>query len=415
MRMRVMAWLAMAWAGSALAQPGQDVGNGGDLIQCRPSTENPFAGTLSLDYVLTYQEDELSAPPTLDASLDRISRLLLEKVPTLHESFRKFRASLFNASNPSFPYLWIPVADGLVNVHDEDLNAAERVPDNCRDGDLIPLAQAVIRQDPAVTGAGSVVIHKYMANALKKLAAESPLQASFLLVHEWLWNLSDNVHRNRMIDRFLHSAALEAMSAEETQAFLKELGLHVPPVLPEDLFDTEHCRVFYAGVDGEIRDRITEYAEEHELPTTVPLALGDFVLKAASQQCDLGTGSCSGWAESDFWERKLGLQRRVATAGYEVASWGNNPFRMLISPYDGKVHELAKCAIGATGDIGCPWLVAPGSHGKFMTVEDRPTTNISLRGWTDGRCAHLRFSSHGGTVGNIRTDWKFALFFWLGH
>lgn len=208
----------------SFAKPlGQDVGNGGDIIICTESTDNELKGNYSLDYVLTYQGLELEEVATWQESVERIANLIKQKVPELYFSFKDFQDDIYNQSY-SRPHVWEAAPFGLTQVNDEKI--AVNLPDNCLVNGKFNLIQAVIRMNPDYTGA-EAQIFKYMPKAVDSINEERPVQASFLFVHEWLWELSKNVDRNRRINRYLHSRAFSGHTPQQVVRELKGMGLPV--------------------------------------------------------------------------------------------------------------------------------------------------------------------------------------------
>ena len=108
------------------------------------------------------------------------------------------------------------------------------IPTNCRQNGKVQIVQAVIRQESKFTGRPpGDLVYRFVPAVLDELESKAPMQLSFLLVHEWLWDVSKNVDRNRRINRFLHSEALEHLSAEAVQAQLAGLGLTAGSRNPE--------------------------------------------------------------------------------------------------------------------------------------------------------------------------------------
>jgi parallel beta-helix repeat protein len=202
---------------------GQNVGNGGNIVVCRVSPENVFNGYYSLDYLLTYPGLEPVAAASWQQSLKRISDLILIKVPELHASLESFRKEVYNTSYNQM-HVWESASFGLLRIDDQEI--AVRLPENCLENDQINVIQAVIRLNPDYSGAETQVF-KYMPAAIDQLEAKDPVQTSFLLVHEWLWELSKNVDRNRRIDRYLHSRAFAEHSSAQALATLRSMGLQL--------------------------------------------------------------------------------------------------------------------------------------------------------------------------------------------
>ncbi|HUP57891.1 MAG TPA: hypothetical protein VM598_10595 [Bdellovibrionota bacterium] len=400
-------WVGMALFAASAAYAGQDVGNGGDLIMCTRSTNNPFEGTLALDYVLTYQRTPLAQVRSLEESLARIEKRLEEKVPGLLESFRKFRASLWNETDPTQNFMWTPVVSGLVNVRDEDIPSAERVPENCRRGLEIPLMQAVIRQDPVVSGSHTLVNHKYMKEKVLEVAAANPIQISFLLVHEWLWNLSDNVNRNRMVDRFLHSTEIDRMSQAEAERYLTSLGLKLPPYVPYLFGDPVCGESLEPGRSNYVEDKARRYAAVHGIPPGERIPLGTFHVRTVRRNCV--NGVCDDWRESDYLASRLQVGRREQVAYLTVTDRGKLTLAGK-APSGEFVHAEANMDFYARFDFA--YLLDP-FDGKPIKIEDNPNQDVRMPGMTDGKCVHLIYRGRGADTGTKWVEWRYALFLWL--
>ena len=206
----------------SVAHGGQDAGNGGNLIVCVPSQANQFQGNYSLDFLLTAETQEPVQVSTIDGSLDRIATLLKAKVPELYRSFRAFRDDLFNTSYSKL-HVWEKAPFGLTRLDDQ--NIIVRLPPNCVKGDEPHLVQAIVRLNPDFSGS-ETQIFKYMPMAIDSIK-DRPLQLSFLLIHEWLWELSKNVDRNRRINAYFHSVAFDQHTAVEVLSELRGMGLRL--------------------------------------------------------------------------------------------------------------------------------------------------------------------------------------------
>jgi hypothetical protein len=400
-------WAGMALFAASAAYAGQDVGNGGDLIMCTRSTNNPFEGTLALDYVLTYQRTPLAQVRSLQESLNRIEKRLEEKVPGLLESFRKFKTSLWNETDPTREFMWTPVVSGLVNVRDEDIPSAERVPENCRRGLEIPLMQAVIRQDPVVSGSHTLVNHKYMKDKVLEVAATNPIQISFLLVHEWLWNLSDNVNRNRMVDRFLHSTEIDRMSQAEAEQYLTSLGLKLPPYVPYLFGDPVCGDSSVPGMGDLVEDKARRYADQHGIPAGERIPLGNFYVRTMRRNCV--NGVCDEWRESDYLASRLQAKQRELLAYLTVTDRGTLG---LYGKASSGEFTYTKGNIDYWARFDIAQLLDPFDN-KPIKIEDNPRQGIRMIGMTDGKCIHLVYSGRGADTGTRWVEWRFATFIWL--
>lgn len=207
---------------------GTDIGNGGDLVKCVPYNANDLFGLYSLDYLVFSRESGASEPPEVkswEESIFGIRRALIDKVPELLPVFDEFVNNILNQDH-SRRQVWEPTDYSLIEINDEQLPVAVKIPVNCRDNGKIQIVQAVIRQHQQFSGAPAIV-YKYMPKVFDKIAAERPLQLSFLLVHEFLWSISDNVDRNRRINWFFHSREFQQMSRTDVLDRLLGMGLDV--------------------------------------------------------------------------------------------------------------------------------------------------------------------------------------------
>jgi len=219
------------------------VGNGGDAIQCQPSNDNKLNGAYSLDYIVTLAnaqgDDGLTPVSSWKDSAERIYNLLLVKTPTLAPYFREFRETVFNKDYTKTK-IWEPTPFGLVEIDDQNITSL--IPANCHKDGKVQITQAVIRQFSEFSGTDKGhIIYKYDPAIVASLDQKSPLQLSMLMVHEWLWDLSQNVDRNRRINRFLHSREIETMAPEAVIDSLKGMGLSIPGV-QSDIFDERICQ-----------------------------------------------------------------------------------------------------------------------------------------------------------------------------
>ncbi|HEY8269762.1 MAG TPA: hypothetical protein VIG33_02660, partial [Pseudobdellovibrionaceae bacterium] len=172
-------------------------------------------------------------------SSERILKILQDKAPTLAPYFKDFRDLVFN-TDYSKTKVWESTPFGLVELDDQNITSL--IPENCKKEGKTQLIQAVIREFQSFSGADiGHIIYKFDPKIVDSLDKKSPLQLSFLMVHEWLWDLSQNVDRNRRINRFLHSREIESMSSEKVIKTLQGMGLTIPDV-QADLFDDQVCQ-----------------------------------------------------------------------------------------------------------------------------------------------------------------------------
>ena len=67
--------------------------------------------------------------------------------------------------------------------------------------------------------------YHYDRESLVKMFKENPLSASFFMIHEWLWDLTDDIEVSRAVNIFLHKSTVDAMPDLEIQLRLISMGL----------------------------------------------------------------------------------------------------------------------------------------------------------------------------------------------
>jgi hypothetical protein len=183
---------------------GVHVGNGGNVIQC--SGKSHFQ---SLDYVLTVdffgKKFGLVKVQSVAESFDRISKILAKKYPNLQPSFLEFVHNIKNTKSGS-NYIW----KGVYDVETAPREMVQ-IPYSCLNHyDSVEIQQAVLRRTPdLVNGVPGPIVFEYDIELLSDLEKTDPLQLSFLMVHEWLWNYTKSPSENRQLDYYLHSTLVE--------------------------------------------------------------------------------------------------------------------------------------------------------------------------------------------------------------
>lgn len=197
--------LLVAFTSLANARGGE-VGNGGDAVFCMHSTDNGLSGWYALDFFAT---DQIVPAKSWSDSTDRIAQALLSKSPEHGKSLLSFLDS-YNKKKVLPPRSWRPSKWGLSDLPDEKL--LERIPHNCyRIRDSQPaIVQAVIREKKS-----HGVVYNFDPNILGELAAKDSAQLSLILVHEWLWDYTDDVRELRFANSLLHSDWLLSASADD--------------------------------------------------------------------------------------------------------------------------------------------------------------------------------------------------------
>lgn len=323
-----------------------DIGSGGDLIRCSPTSENDLNGLYSLDYIVAPAKD-YARIKTWQESMKRIRKILADKLPELTDSFSTFHDDIFNTELKR-DHIWEPTPYALIELSDENLDLAVKIPDNCRNNKNVLLIQAVIRQSKSYSGTDTIVF-KYMQKALDEVT--DPLQLSFLFVHEWLWSLSDNVDRNRRINALLHSRTIEDMDEFDLRFTLERLGFVFPK-------STRNRRAFKKVID-EIE--FVPLKERYEIATR-PVKLKE-------------------WKEGT--ELMLSMFSRLATGGLSRSSPQSAP------NCEGNDCPVANISLEDAKDFS--WLLSEGIGSyEYRLPTDAELENLAKRSesmgiweWTD--------------------------------
>ena len=194
---------------------GVAVGNGGDVVMCQGETSY-----VSLDYLLAREEFgydvKLVKTKGLEASLNRIYSMLVQKLPSLAPSFKEYRTQILN-TDPSKRYLW-KARNWIDDVDDED---AKRLPWHCHNWNGSMHGRQIIVRKALPSGQVVFEYDRSLYNEMKN----SSRQLSFILVHEWLWNHTSRASHNRRVNYFLHANFMEQLSSQEVQERVLDYGL----------------------------------------------------------------------------------------------------------------------------------------------------------------------------------------------
>ncbi|WP_413290944.1 hypothetical protein [Bdellovibrio sp. HCB337] len=202
------------------------VGNGGDAVFCRSSENNSFKGYYALDYLMTLTNaNEVASVKSWEASRDRIRALLAKGAPSLLESFDSFLGDLDNQVDWTKKRIWLSAPHGLVDIQDEQIR--RKLPENCGWKNLGSIEQEMV-QVVVRNKQPHIVRYEYDEEVFNKLKA-APVQISFLLVHEWLWDHSEDPQIIRWTNQFLHSQHAETLSASDFNTSLVNIGITAKP------------------------------------------------------------------------------------------------------------------------------------------------------------------------------------------
>jgi hypothetical protein len=204
---------------------GNTVGKGGDTIKCEPTSLNDFNGHYTLDYLLEYNSGEFHL--SQDTNFEKMKAKLqqyfgLEQVE-LAQSLENFSGSLFK-QDEAMGRVWKKSETPLYDIKDEEI--IKRIPENCLVLEagifVLKLRQTVIRQTVK-----NYVEYHYDEEILIQQKQQNPVQYSFFLVHEWLWDFTRNIESLRKLNWLLHSSQLEKMSKGDFKLFLEKINFGI--------------------------------------------------------------------------------------------------------------------------------------------------------------------------------------------
>ncbi len=207
-----------SWAGGSL------IGNGGDTIFCKSSNLNAFQGHYTLDYLLKYKTEEalFDQEIHLEKTIQRLKEYFTNNYPEILPNFLDFMTNIRNSSLDS-NRVWQSSTAPLNDIQDEDI--VHQLPENClreeSNGELAPnLYQTVIRnsQFPAYQ-------YLYSNEILHHQQINNPLQYSFFMVHEWLWDLTQDVEILRKLNWLFHSKKLTSFDRRRLIQFFDNLNI----------------------------------------------------------------------------------------------------------------------------------------------------------------------------------------------
>lgn len=214
---RLLLFLSLFAPASIVWGGGVRVGNGGNIVRCVGETSFK-----SVEYVLTkdlYGKNIFPTPiKSLNDSFNRIAGLMAKKAPQFANSFRTF-VNEYRNTDESKTYIWKP---GYIDTLKEE---TIYLPFWCQNSQgATEIVQAIIRTRHKDSRGKTVVYFDYDPRDLDSLEGTSALQLSFLIVHEWIWNLTNDPQKNRRLDYFLHSSYFDSMAPGQVSAELRRLG-----------------------------------------------------------------------------------------------------------------------------------------------------------------------------------------------
>lgn len=221
---------------SASTYAGNEGAHGGAGVVCRPSPLNRYNGFYMLDYVIMRggpgtrvwpYPNEFAQMTDANQILNWIAANLQFKLPDLAWNLAQFRMMAFT-NYFGATVRWVPTT-ALYQTWDQGLGEQPwrsleeynfkslTLPANCSYYEIYQVATKY--------QASGYVVFGYVPSLLYQLAAAGPEQISFLMIHEWLRNYSDDAEVIRRANRVLHSTAIVELSSDDLRKLLHEIGL----------------------------------------------------------------------------------------------------------------------------------------------------------------------------------------------
>ncbi len=344
----VLLWICLPTIGYA----GGRAGNG-FALECRDDKEHGLkAGYYSLDYLATKGLGPAVKVRTWKESAERIRKrlkgALSNKQLALYDDFvatvrnddytktRVWEAAPFGVLNLKTEAS--PEQPGKDPLHKEQLKTnlqslVQKVPDACSDTKGgIGLIPAVVFQDSFFTGRpDGYLVYKFVPKVLDSLEVNDPLQLSYLYIHEWLWDISNNEDRNRRINHLLHSEKGDVASTGEVRKQLKGMGLELRTESPDGetkngggvrpktgLPDLESGDLEETYRATEIPERLFGVAtiRKQLMKGEAVIQMGPYKVHTLSRRCPKG-GSCTPWKKVNAVWNDL-VRKHAVPEGGEV-------------------------------------------------------------------------------------------------
>jgi hypothetical protein len=371
----------------AAATGGSTVGNGGDFVQCLDSQNEPKYIYKSLDYLLTLDDNgdsDLIESKSLNGTLTEVQKVIDRNFPELTFSFREFLRTLWN-SDVQESRIWEPAAFGVLPIGDEEIGSGHLIPLSCRQksGETysVNLVQAIVRLRERFNPDQPKRVYAYMSDLIKSVQKSDPVQVSFLLVHEWLWDYSKNVERNRRINRLLHSRSFHQLNVQEARSMLSGLGFLFPDE-ENQMFDGNYCQ--------------SSRSSMNELLTAKAGAiLGAYTMKQRYRYCDSQTG-CSGYSESEH------SGHQDLFNGYVRLNQQASQIEILTEQSTPRTKNTL-CSFSQEGQVDCSALLAKEGIYYF---NGKP---VSFSGNISSDCIHLKARIHYQQMSGNWTETEFVL------
>lgn len=211
-------------AAAAAGNDGSLVGNGGVTIACHQTPGAAFVGYFTLDYLLDYRTEgplaQLAPVASWEQSRRRLQVQLQRLSPVLAQSFADFSSQILQQREVR-GRVWTPFDLTRIDSGDQEIN--RNLPPNC----YVPKAGGLapdVRQTALRRYLTSTVQYLYQKDILETQLTRQPLQFSFFMVHEWLWDFTESVQSLRDVNWLLHSTSLESLTPEGLNGLFQRMG-----------------------------------------------------------------------------------------------------------------------------------------------------------------------------------------------
>jgi Leucine-rich repeat (LRR) protein len=174
--------------------------------------------------LLKYKDGDplFEAAPNLSSTVTRLQNFFGREYPEILPLLDDFVLNIEKSAGGGNRQ-WFPATAELIDLKDEVI--INQIPANClrqsADGSWVPdIHQTVIRrpsEDP--------FNYLYDPQILNLQKVQNPLQYSFFMIHEWLWDLSQDVEVVRKLNWLIHSRDLERYDRDGLISLFDNLGI----------------------------------------------------------------------------------------------------------------------------------------------------------------------------------------------
>lgn len=227
--MRMVALISLLVGTQAFAAGGV-VNKGADIVYCVGTNVGPDS-YYSLDYAVEISRgakpDDFVQVNSWFDSMEKIKGIL-QQIDSRHSDlFSNFMASLEQifpqkAAVPN-ERIWRKHKGRPLPVH--SIGDVYTIAFGCKFNLPIEKSKGPFYRVIQRTQYHSAVVYQFDFRVMNPFFHAAPLQTSYLLVHEWLWDVTKDEEINRKLNAFLHSKKIDTMTADEIRAEWNRLFL----------------------------------------------------------------------------------------------------------------------------------------------------------------------------------------------